>query len=114
YRSRLALCHLNIAAAKVELVTRHSRPGHEDALGHYARAGEILRGGVAAGIEESKRILAVVLTNSSRARLLLNAGDIGASEEEAREALRWIDSYDAGDWEMVNLELTARCTLCLC
>lgn len=114
YRSRLALCHLNIAAAKVELATRHARPGHEDALAHYARAAEILRGGVAEGIEESKRFLAVVLTNASRARLLLDAGDVTASEAEARDALHWIGSYDAGDWEMVNLELTARCTLCLC
>ncbi|NLT69736.1 MAG: hypothetical protein GXX91_03460 [Verrucomicrobiaceae bacterium] len=114
YRSRFALCHLNIAAAKVELTTRHARPDPADALAHYARAAEILRVGAEAGIEESKRVLAVVLTNASRARLLLDANDLAASAAEATEALRWMEGYGADDWEMVNLELTARCTLCLC
>ncbi len=114
YRSRFALCHLNIAAAKVELTTRHARPGHADALARYSRAAEILRVAAGEGSEESKRVLAVVLTNSSRARLLLDANDLAASEAEASEALRWMDGYGADDWEMVNLELTARCTLCLC
>lgn len=113
YRSRLALCHLNIGAAKTELTLRHGRPEEESALDHYGQAATILRPGAETGIEESKRMLAVVLANTSRARSLLFPTAFAESEKEAREALTWIDGYDAGDWELLNLDLTARLSLCV-
>lgn len=113
YRSRLALCHLNVGAAKTELALRHALPEGESALDHYDRATAILRPGADAGIEESKRMLAVALANTSRARSLLFPAATAESEKEAREALTWIEGYDAGDWELLNLDLTARLSLCI-
>ncbi len=113
YRTRLALCHLNIGAAKTELTLRHALSEGEAALFHYRRAGEVLRPGAEAGIEESKRMLAVVLANTSRARLLVTPDAFADSEKEAREALIWIEGYDTEDWELLNLDLTARLALCV-
>ncbi len=58
-------------------------------------------------------MLAVALANTSRARSLLFPATTADSEKEAREALAWIEGYDAGDWELLNLDLTARLSLCV-
>ncbi len=116
HRSRLALCHLNLGAAKTELAVRYASGGREEAFAHYEQAAAILRPGAEGGIEESKRMLAVALVNTSRARMIHESADPSTSESEAREALRWIgtgDRDETDDWEMLNLELTARLTLCL-
>ncbi len=116
HRSRLALCHLNIGAAATELTLRHGGAQGDSALGHYAEAAAVLRPGAETGIEESRRMLAVVLANASRARLLLFPAlpsTSAESAEEAREALEWIEGYDPGDWELLNLDLTARLSLCV-
>ncbi|HRQ89351.1 MAG TPA: hypothetical protein PLA50_11165, partial [Bacteroidia bacterium] len=112
-RTRCALCHLNIGAAHLMLATRYSRGGADEALAAYDRAIGILRPGADAGIEESKRMLAVALANCARARLLLSPEAHATTEREASEALERLGEYDPGDWELLNLDLTARCTLCL-
>lgn len=111
YRSRLALSHLNRAAALMELQLRHGETVAPSPFEHFAEAVAILRPGAELGLEESKRMLAVALTNTSRARLLLEPGSANSIQEslrESEEALRWIEGFDCGDWELLKLDLTAR------
>lgn len=119
YRTRFALCHQNIGSARVELCGLFNagkwggRHDWEEAEASYDKAADTLRAGVMTGLEESRRMLAVVLTNKSRARLLLEKSSTEDSAAEAREALALIENYDASDWELLNLDLTARVSLCL-
>jgi len=119
YRSRYALCHQNIGQAMVELRSLSGNGGGsegcdwEPARECFEKAVSVLRDGLALGSEESRRMLAMVLTNKSRAGMMMEKERPESCVAEAREALDLIRGYDAGDWELLNLDLTARLALCL-
>jgi hypothetical protein len=82
----------------------------EQAIAHHAEAVAVLRPGAEAGIEESRRMLAVALCNLSRARLILAKSGCTAGETEAREALTWLGDAELSSPETLTLGLTARIT----
>ena len=82
--------------------------------GSYGEAVAILREGAERGEEESRRVLAVALTNLARARLALGINEGSAAGEEAREAIQILDRnvLDSMESELIVSALTARATLC--
>lgn len=114
YRTRLALCAMNQADACLDLAKWLGQNRSTEVITHFHKAIDTLREGVARGVEESRRVLAVALSNLARARLVLGLTDYDVSEGEVREALALLDqrSVDSLDPELVVLALTSRATLC--
>lgn len=114
YRTRAALCAMNQADACLELTKRLGQNRSEEVIVYYQTAIVTLREGAARGAEESRRVLAVALSNLARARLVLGLPDNVVPEAEVREALSLLDqgALDSLDPELVGLALTARATLC--
>jgi len=114
YRTRVALCAMNQADACLELARRLGQNRSEEVIGYFQAAIDTLRQGAARGVEESRRVLAVALSNLARARFVLGLSDNELPEGEVREALSLLDqgAVDSLDPELVVLALTARATLC--
>lgn len=119
HRRRYALCHQNIGQAIVDLFSLSGYGGGgeecdwETAREFFNRAESVLRAGVTLGSEESRRMLAMVLTNKSRAGMMMGKELPKSCIAEVREALDLIRGYDAGDGELLTLDLTARLALSL-
>jgi tetratricopeptide (TPR) repeat protein len=110
YRSRLALAWMKAGECASRLCTECGETMQEQAIAHHAEAVAVLRPGAEAGIEESRRMLAVALCNLSRARLILAKSGCTAGETEAREALTWLGDAELSSPETLTLGLTARIT----
>ncbi len=112
FRTRMALAWMNQGAAYIQLTSEYGRKHRDDTFNAYQTAIDILRPGADSGAEESKRVLAVTLTNLSRARLQLGGQSPEAGVAEAREALALIGAHEIEDLELANLGITARIALC--
>ncbi|MDF1740003.1 MAG: tetratricopeptide repeat protein [Verrucomicrobiales bacterium] len=112
FRTRMALAWMNRGAAYIDLTSEYGRPHQDDAIDAYQTAIEKLRPGAEKGIPETERILAVALTNLSRARLQLGGHFPEAGVAEAREALTLVGENEIADLELANLGITARISLC--
>ncbi len=112
FRTRMALAWMKKGAALATLNEQGSRDRTVECLQSYAEAVNVLRPGADEGIEESVRMLAVVLSNQSRARLQLTREYSVAGETEAREALELIREIESTEIEFVELGMSTRVTLC--
>lgn len=108
YRSRLALASMKAGEFLTRLCKECGEPVEAGAIGHHLKAVEVLRPGAEAGIEESRRMLAVALCNLSRARLLLEKSGSRDGEDHARECLAWLGDAELSSPETLHLGLTAR------
>ncbi|MEQ1842218.1 MAG: hypothetical protein ABL994_17570, partial [Verrucomicrobiales bacterium] len=88
YRVRFALAHMNRADAMLILTTRYGKSFRAEVIAAFLAAVETLRAGALRGEEESRRVLAVALTNLARARLLMENRGSPLVEDEAREAMQ--------------------------
>ncbi len=114
YRVRFALAQMNRADAMLILTTRYGKSFRAEVIAAFLTAVETLRAGALRGEEESRRVLAVALTNLARARLLMENRGSPLVEDAAREAMKLLSSgaLDLLEGDLVTLELTARLTLC--
>ncbi len=112
FRTRMAIAWMNQGAAYTELTSEYRRNLRENAFESYQTAIETLRPGADLKIPESERILAVALTNLSRARLQLGGHLPEQGVREAREALELINGHESNDPEVAGLGITARISLC--
>ncbi len=112
FRTRMALAWMNQGAAYIQLTSEYGRNHRDDTFKAYETAIDILRPGADSGIPESKRVLAVTLTNLSRARLQLGGQSPESGVAEAREVIALISGNEVDDHEMANLGITARIALC--
>ena len=112
FRTRLAMTLLNRGEAYVRLSTQYGGEYAEDALASFGRAVDMLREGVKQGNEESRRMLAVALTNLCRSRLVLFQTGSQESSAEAREALQIVTATSELNADLILMDLTCRVVLC--
>ncbi len=110
FRSRMALAWMNRGNILARLTLDYLENYRNESLIACDRAVEILRHGANPEISESRRMLALALSNGSRARAQFE--DLVQAENFAREALSLIQTDELEDPEMLRLMLTTRVTLC--
>lgn len=108
YRSRLALAWMKSGEYLTRLCTMCGENMQAEAIAHHQKAVEVLRPGAEAGIEESRRVLAVALCNLSRVHLVLGQKGSLPGERHARECLFWLGNTELESPETLHLGLTAR------
>jgi tetratricopeptide (TPR) repeat protein len=114
FRIRLALAWMNRGEIRVLQSHHGGKNRGKDAFHSYGEALHLFDKEDSEKDAGTRRFLAVILTNLSRARLVLQEQGSFATEavEESRRALRLIKEVESLSPEMATLSLTSRVTLC--
>lgn len=112
FRTRIALAWMNRGNLLARLTLDYPHDYRGESIEAYEKAIAILRAGPIVEYPESRRMLAVALSNCSRARVqLYDSGQREHIEKESFETLGLIETAELEDPEMARLMLTTRVTL---
>jgi len=107
-RRSLALACLKSGESLMQRCLDQGEAKQVEAIELHRQAVALLRPDAEAGIDESRRLLAVALCHLSRARLMLEKKGSADGLQDARECLVWLADAELSSREALRLGLIAR------